>query len=169
MMTLTPRTRQRYAPSVTGPRPAQKRVTRVVYGVYVLVVAAFVVSNIVQVAGALFGKDSSGTARVPATPVKSECAELLRLQAVDVDRARLLASEQPNAEAARFSYAEARKKAREHTGELASACADDPRGADALAALARLDRAAESHAVRTSAELSPVRLAAHSFISGDPQ
>jgi hypothetical protein len=37
---------------------------------------------------------------------------------------------------------------------------------EAVAALDRLDRAAEAHAVREARELSPVRLAAQAFIKG---
>lgn len=166
-MRLTPWTRQRYAPSVTGSRPPQsRRVARVVYAVYVLLVSAFVVSNIVQVARALFGSEGT-TASVPAPVIKGDCANLLKAQTTEIDRARVLASEEQSGEAARATYAAARKKAREQAGDLDRACTSDPRGTDALAALARLDRAAESHAVRTAAELSPVRLAAQSFISGD--
>lgn len=143
--------------------------TRLVYGVYVVVVAAFVVSNIVQVARAVFGTGSASATPAPATALKADCERLLKLQATEIDRARVLATEEQSADAARTTYATARKKGREQAAELDRACAGDPRGLDALAALARLDRAAEAHAVRTAAELSPVRLAAHSFISGDPQ
>jgi hypothetical protein len=49
-------------------------------------------------------------------------------------------------------------------GELVQACAGDSRGIDAVAAVARLDRAAEGAIRRQTDELGPVRRAVDSFI-----
>lgn len=145
----------------------KQRVTRVVYGVYVVVVAAFVVSNIAQVARAVFGGrgEPSTEARFPT--VGPACAKLLEDQLPAIEQARLLASSEPNGGAAQARYALARSDSR--SPELVRTCSADPKGTDALAALARLDRLAESEAVRTASELRPVRLAAQSFISGHPK
>ncbi|MBX3207860.1 MAG: hypothetical protein KF764_22635 [Labilithrix sp.] len=147
----------------------KKRVTRVVYGVYVVVVAAFVVSNIAQVARAVFGEPESETAAgEPRFPkVGPACAERVEAELVAIEKAREAASSEKSAEAARGRYESERRAAR--TPALEQACSGDPHGADALASLARFERAAESHALRTATELRPVRLAAQSFISGHPR
>jgi hypothetical protein len=149
----------------------KQRVTRVVYGVYVVVVAAFVVSNIVQVAGAVFSErgtsPSTDSTGMPFPTVGPACAELLEKQLQAIEKARLLASSEPNGEAAKARYA--KERSIPPSGELERTCAADPQGIDALAALARLDRVADAHAVRSATELSPVRLAAQSFISGHPR
>ncbi|MDF2698044.1 MAG: hypothetical protein K0S65_6427 [Labilithrix sp.] len=141
----------------------KQRVTRVVFGVYVVVVAAFVVSNIAQVASALFG-GTAAAAEASGPTVGPACGKSLNDQLVAIDKALLAASSEPNDEAARARYASERRAAR--SPELEQSCAADPAGTDALAALARFDRAAESHAVRTVTELRSVRMAAQSFIRG---
>ena len=144
--------------------------TRVVYGVFVVVVAAFVVSNIAQVARAVFGvPDTAAAAADPSRfpKVGAACAELLEAQLRAIDEARAAASTEPNGDAAKARYATLRSAAR--SAELEQTCSADPSGPDALAALARFDRAAESHAIRLASELTPVRLAAQSFISGHPK
>lgn len=178
-LTLTAETRQRYARCVNGPssqdrhaqvseapdRQARRAsVTRLVYGLYMLGVAVFVVSSILQVGGALFG---TGARADSAKAVAPACGRLLEEQSRAIELARVAASAEPSAEAARARYAAERQPGRALTGEIDRTCAEDPRGKDALAALARFDRAAESHAVKTAAELSPVRLASQSFIRGD--
>lgn len=144
----------------------KQRVTRVVYGVYVVVVAAFVVSNIAQVGSALFGANGGGAqaaaARFPK--VNEICAQVIADEVVAIDKALLAASSEPSGEAARARYAS--ERAGRRTSDLERACGADPNGTDALAALARFDRAADSHAVRTATELSPVRLSTQSFIRG---
>jgi hypothetical protein len=139
-----------------------QRVTRVVYGVYVVIVAAFTVSNIVQVAQAVFG-ERNGPSEAQLPRVGPACAGQLEQQLQAIEKARLLASSEANGDAARARYASERATSR---GDLEPICKADPQGVDALAALARLDRMADSQAVRTATELSPVRLAAQSFISG---
>ena len=145
--------------------------TRVVYGVYVVLVAAFVVSNIAQVARALFGapEDEAAAAEPSRFPkVGPACAKLLAAHVESIDKARLAASTEPNGDAAKARFASERGAARSQS-ELEHTCSADPAGNDALAALARFDRAAESHAIRLASELTPVRLAAQSFISGHPK
>ncbi len=144
--------------------------TRVVYGVYVVVVAAFVVSNIAQVARALFGApESEAAAAEPSRfpKVGDACGELLKGQLQAIEKARVSASTEPDGDAAKARYASERSASR--PPELDRTCSADPNGTDALAALARYDRAAESNALRLAAELTPVRLSAQSFISGHPK
>jgi hypothetical protein len=168
---LTRPTRQRYARRVTAPsptRPKAPRTTRAVYGVYVLGVAAFVISSIVQVGRALFfgTPEPTTTTEAAEKAVGENCARLLEEHDQAIAQARIAASTAPDGDAARALYAKWRLPTKERQPELDQACAGDPHGADALAALARFDRAAESHAVRTASELSPVRLSAQSFIRG---
>ena len=147
-----------------------KRTSRVVYGVYVVVVAAFVVSNIVQVARAVFGSPENEAVAAEASrfpKVGPACGALLEAQLQAIEKARAAAATEPNGDAAKARYANERSAAR--SPELEPTCSADPSGTDALAALARFDRAAESHSVRQASELTPVRLAAQSFISGHPR
>ncbi|MBX3264100.1 MAG: hypothetical protein KIS78_14575 [Labilithrix sp.] len=147
--------------------PRNKRVTRVVYGVYVVVVAAFVVSNIAQVASALFGEPDGAAAAQSAPKVGPACAKILGEQLAAIEEARQRASAEATAEAAKARYETERSATR--SPELERVCSGDPRGDAARASLARLERVAESQAVRTATELRPVRLSAQSFISGHPR
>ena len=144
----------------------KQRVTRVVYGIYVVVVAAFVISNIWQIGATVFGT-REGAAAKPAVTVGEACGKAIDEDVRAIERARTAASTEASADAARKRYARERAQAR--PPEVENACTGEPYGADALAALARFDRAAVSHAVRTASELSPVRLSSQSFISGHPQ
>lgn len=146
----------------------KQRVTRVVYGIYVVVVAAFVISNIAQVAAAVFGPSGAGEAAGARFPKVGEaCARQIEAELQTIEKARLAASSETSDPAAKARYAAERASARAgDPAELERTCKADPHGVDALAALARFDRAAESHAVRTASELSPVRLSAQSFIRG---
>ena len=147
--------------------------TRVVYGVYVVVVAAFVVSNIAQVARAVFGLPATEAAAAEPSrfpKVGAACGELLERQLQAIEKARAAASGEPNGDAAKARYASERSAlGSAGSPELERTCSADPGGTDALAALARFDRAAESHSIRLASELTPVRLAAQSFISGHPK
>lgn len=139
----------------------QKTVGRAVYGAFVVLIAVFTFSNIWQVARRVFGEGSAETP--PSVAVGPACGESLAAEIADIERARLLAATERTADAARARYT----RERTHKTLLVSGgCEADPNGQEALAALARLDRAAETHAVRESSELSPVRLAAQSFIRG---
>ena len=155
---------RRYTRSVTR----KKRLTRAVYGIYVVVVAAFVISNIAQVARALFGAPETETAAAEARfpKVGPDCGKTMEEQIKAIEQARVAASTEPTADAAKARFTSERSSGREKSPAVERACSSDPHGKDALAALARLERAAESHALRTAGELSLVRLGAQSFISG---
>lgn len=141
--------------------------TRVVYGAYVFVVAAFVVSSIAQVARYVFGipETESAARREPSRfpKVGPACGELLDGQLRAIETARVAASTEPDGDTAKVRYKSERSAST--PPELDKICSADPSGPAALAALARFDRAAESHALRMANELTPVRLAAQSFIS----
>jgi hypothetical protein len=159
---------RRYTPHVTR----KKRVTRVLYGAFVAVVAAFTVSSIWQVARVVFGEPRTSADAARIAKVGDSCGKALdaRFRAIEV--AQATASREQDAETATKKYASMRSSWRETAaaeGRLEKedqACGADPHGVEAVAALDRLDRAAEAHAVREARELSPVRLAAQSFISG---
>lgn len=155
---------RRYTRVVT----AKKRTTRAVYGAYVVLMTAFVVSSIAQVARVVFDPTSSDVPR-PGTAyptVGGACRSGLEEQTASIETARLAASTEPTAEHAKARYETERRAARGRIADLEQSCATDPHRTDALAALASLDRAAEAHAIRDADELSPVRLTAQSFISG---
>lgn len=154
--------RRRYTPAVTR----NQRVTRVVYGVYVVIVAAFTISNIAQVGRQIFGANGGAATSAPVK-VGAPCAEQLKIAYEAIEIAAAEASKATDAENASQNYV--RRRGMGRSPDLDRACNADPNGVEALAALARLDRAAEDHAIRTATELSPVRLSTQSFISGHPQ
>ena len=130
--------------------------TRVVYGLFVAVVGAFVVSNVWQVARTLFG---GGTDNYPK--VAAACGAAIEQEIAAIERARAAAVHATDADDAKARYATARKG---DTIDVAGICSGDPSGIDAVAAVQRLDRAAESHAARDASEIGPVRQGARSFI-----
>ena len=132
-------------------------VSRIVYGVFVVGVGAFIWSNIWQVAKVTFGDQS----RTGFPTVEAACGAAIEREIAAIDRAREAASGERDADSARAAYAATRKK---EPSDLKTACATDPNGPDALAAVGRLDRAAESHAVRDANEIGPMRRNARSFI-----
>lgn len=115
-----------------------KRVTRLLFGAFVLLTGAFVVSTIVQVATAVFGThDRVGPA----------CGAGLDSLARAVE-----------------SGEGEKKKAWERYPEVAKTCETDPQGQGALAALARYERAASRASRKRDGDLVPVRRAVDSFI-----
>ena len=163
---LTRQTPRRYTRRVIR----KQRVTRVVYAVFILFVAAFVISSIAQVARKVFGEPETlagaADARLPKVS-SSRCAAALAQEIAAIDNARAIASTEENKDAAKARFSRERRE--KTTADAPGACAEDPHGTEALASLARFDRAAEAHALREASELSPVRLAAQSFISGHPR
>jgi hypothetical protein len=146
----------------------KQRVTRAVYAAYVVLVALFVVSSVVQIARRVFGGSGSdgvtgSDARFP--PVGPACGQVLTDEIQAIESARITASTERGGDAARQRYQSARPS-REPIALVRARCAGDPQETAALAALARFDRAAEAHAVRDATELSPVRQEAQSFIRG---
>jgi hypothetical protein len=143
----------------------KQRVTRAVYAVYVVLVAAFVASSIFQVARRVFDPRASADVKgtIPAG-VGAECGRALAEAIGAMDTARIAASRENGADAARSRYTSAPHGPA--PAALEERCRADGEATEALAALARFDRAAEAQAVRDASELSPVRLAAQSFIRG---
>jgi hypothetical protein len=123
---------------------------RIVYGAFVLFLAVFVASNVLQVARRVFG-DPEDVARVDGP-----CAAAIENEMRAIDAARMAATSELGAEEARERYARERR----NVTPASATCKDQ----DALAALARFDRVSEALAIRTSSELRPVRSAAQSFI-----
>lgn len=133
--------------------------TRVVYGTFVVIVAAFVVSNVWQVAVTIFGDRDS---RTNYPKVGEACGNAIQAEMASIEKARVAAAATKDGQTASSTYASARKDG--GGSDAKAACASDPNGTDALAALERLDRAAESHAVRDASEIGPMRNSARSFI-----
>jgi hypothetical protein len=159
---LTHAARERYTPRV----PSPKQITSAIYGVFAVLASAFVVSSTVQIASSVLAEPSPGAAAPAPVPVPKACAEGVRSLAVAVDRgvgAAASATDRADGErryrAARSPEWDAPKHA-----ELVQPCAGDSRGIDAVAAVARLDRAAEGAIRRQTDELGPVRRAVDSFI-----
>jgi len=143
-------------------------VARAVYAPFVLLASAFVVSSTVQIAQSVFAEGDLD-ARAGAPALSTACASAVRELTAAVDRGIADASSaRDHAEAAR-KYRAARGPAPDapERRELVRPCQNERQGEDALAAVSRLDRAAEgavTAAASKIAELGPVRRAVDSFI-----
>ena len=160
--TLTHAARERYTPPV----PSPKRITSAVYAAFVVAAGAFVVSSTLQIAFGVFAEPAPGAPANAAIPVPPACAAGVRTLALAVDRGVTAAATATDRSDAERRYAAARGPdwdVPKH-GELVQACASDSRGIDAVAAVARLDRAAVGAIRRQTDELGPVRRAVDSFI-----
>lgn len=144
---------------MTAPKP-DKRVTRLVYGAFVAVTTVFVGSLIVEVASQVF----ADAPRIEA--LSPDCARGVRdlYQGVNQGIPAGLAAE--DVEEAVTRYRTARDEAWKKKDDITTTCAAEPRGADALAAVARLDRQAETVVRRQTVELRAVRREVDSFIRG---
>lgn len=132
---------------------------------YVALAAAFVISSTVQIARSVFDDAPAGG----GGPVPAACAAGVRELEIAIDRALTAASSERDPAEAAKRYREARRpewdEARQR--ELVRPCEGDARGTEAVAAVTRLDRAAEGAAgarAREMAELEPVRRTVDSFI-----
>jgi hypothetical protein len=136
-------------------------VTRVVYGAFITFAAAFVLSSVWQISSQLFGFGSAS--RPEARHVGPTCATSIAAAASAIEVARAAPVQEPE-----LPPDEAADLYRKQRGALDQAklepCGADPAGADALAALARYDRAAEASVRRRAVELGPVRREVLSFI-----
>jgi hypothetical protein len=162
---LTHARRGRYTPRV----PSPKRITSVVYAVFVIVAAAFVISSTIQIARSVLAEPSPGAANASSVAVAPACAEGVRTLALAVDRgvaAAATATDRSDGER-RYRAARGPEWDEPKRAELVQPCTESPgsaHGTDAVAAVTRLDRAAEGAIRRQTDELGPVRRAVDSFI-----
>lgn len=170
---LTQERRRRYTdvvpdePSPERDRKRKKVISRVVYGLYVGVAGAFIVSSTVQITLAVFKTEPAdkGDARSAVTPA---CAAGVKELAGAVDRAFAAAVVGRDPIDATRRYREARSPEWDdpRRSELLAPCSDATGGA-AAAAVARFDQAAEGAASAggaRAAELGTVRRTVDSFI-----
>jgi len=143
-----------------------KRITSAVYAVFTVLAGFFVVSSTYQIAIAVFAEPAPGAPPPAKAQVPPTCADGLRTLAAAVDRGLVAAAGVTDAAEGEKRYRAARSPewdpARQQ--ELVQPCTGDARGADAVAAITRFDRAAEGAIRRQTDELGPVRRAALSFI-----
>jgi hypothetical protein len=146
--------------------PSPKRITSAIYAMFVIVAAAFVISSTVQIARAVLAEPASGAPASAPVTVAPACAEGVRTLAVAVDRGVAAAAGATDPAEAERRYRAARSPEWDEPKqrELLQPCAAEPHGADAVAAISRLDRAAEGSIRRETDELGPVRRAVDSFI-----
>lgn len=137
-----------------------KRLTRAVYGAFIALTAAFVVSSVAQVARTLFGGAAGGA----PPPIGTDCAQGVRGLALAVEQARAAAASAPNLIEAERRYEATKRPAWERHEAVARACQADPAGPDALSAVVRLDRATQGALRREASQLAPVRREVDSFI-----
>lgn len=143
-----------------------KRITSATYAIFTVLAAAFVISSTYQIAKGVFAEPSPGEATPASVPLAPACAEGVRSLALAVDRGVAAAATATDRTDAERRYREARRPEWDEPKqrELVGPCASDAHGADAVAAVSRLDRAAEGAIRRNSDELGPVRRAVDSFI-----
>lgn len=140
---------------------ASRKVSRAVYGAFVTVTAVFVGGLIYEVAVQVFAGEAPKVEALAA-----ECAQGVRALEGAVNRgiAAGLGSEGVDVDDAVARYRGARDEEWKKLDTVSAACAAQPRGKDAMAALARLDRQAEGVVRRQTAELRAVRREVDSFI-----
>jgi hypothetical protein len=145
-----------------------KRITSVVYAVFVTVAAAFVISSTVQIAQSVLAEPAPGAANAATVTVAAGCAEGVRTLALAVDRgvaAAATATDRADGER-RYLAARGAEWDEPRRTQLLQPCTGATGGAagtDAVAAVSRLDRAAEGAIRRQTDELGPVRRAVDSF------
>ncbi len=145
----------------TPPDQRARRITRVLYATYILLTAAFTISNIAQVVRVLFLAPEDRGARA----IRSEpCRKGLEFLATGLERATAEAAGAHDATAAESAYRAKRSELTSAWRDAESACNTEPNGPEALAAMTRLDRAAEATARRRGEALAPVRREVDSFI-----
>jgi hypothetical protein len=138
---------------------ADKRVTRALYAVFVAGSAAFIVSSVWQIASAVFLPETTGNPRVGQA-----CAAAIAELEHGVDRGVAAAVSNTNPDEAERLYQSSRGDAWQKKDDLLRPCETEPVGPEAVAALARFDRAAASSLRRHVTELGPVRREVESFI-----
>lgn len=145
---------------MTPPSP-DRRVTRLVYGAFVVLTTIFVASLIFEVASQVFADDAP---KVEA--LSPACASGVRDLYAGVNQGIPAGLAAEDVEAAVTRYRAARDEAWKQKDGITATCGAEPRGADALAAVARLDRQAETVIRRQTVELRAVRREVDSFIRG---
>jgi hypothetical protein len=145
---------------VAAPK-ANRKVTRVVYGAFVALTAIFVGGLIYEVAVQVFAGEAPKVEALAA-----ECAQGVKALEAAVNRgiAAGLGAPDVDVEDAVARYRGARDEEWNRLDAVTASCAAQPRGTEAMAALARLDRQAEGVVRRQTAELRAVRREVDSFI-----
>lgn len=135
---------------------------------FTIVAAAFVISSTAQIAIAVLAEpsDAARPGGGAGQNVPPACAAGVRTLVLAVDRAVAAAAGSIDGNEAEKRYRAARSPEWDDAKrkELVEPCAGDARGADAVAAVSRLDRAAEGAIRRQTDELAPVRRGVDSFI-----
>jgi hypothetical protein len=144
----------------------KNRRTTALYAVFVLGAAVFIVSSVWQIASQVFAAPPAPATNASGPRVGPGCAAALSALARAVDKGVLAAAAvaDPAEAAKRYTVARGPSWEGARKSELLRACEGDPAGPEAVAALARLDRVAESAIRRQSSELAPVRREVDSFI-----
>lgn len=139
---------------------ANRKVSRVVYGAFVGITAVFVGGLIYEVATQVFAGEAPKVEALAA-----DCAQGVKSLEGAVNRgiAAGLGTDGDTDDAV-ARYRGTRDEEWKRLDAVAAACAAQPRGKEAMAALARLDRQAEGVVRRQTAELRVVRREVDSFI-----
>ena len=142
-----------------------KRITSAIYGIFTVLAGAFVISSTYQLAVGVFAEPAPGET-APTVTLGPTCQSGVRSLAIAVDRGVAAAAGATSRADAERRYHAARSPEWDEATqrELVRPCESDARGAEAVAAVSRLDRAAEGAIRRQTDELGPVRRAVDSFI-----
>jgi hypothetical protein len=124
-------------------------------GVFVSIVAVFIVITTTQIARGVFGlgapKSGAGVAPPPA------CIAGISRMSSALDRAVAATSQTTDAHAVAGAFANAAKPEWDDSDKVQVDCAATPEGQDAFAALLRLRRVEETSLGRHVAEVSPMK------------
>lgn len=136
----------------------KRRITRALYGSYILITALFVISNVRQVGTTLFG------APPPGPLADGPCATGISELAAALDRGARAAVGARDDGDAEQRYLAGRLPEWDRAEAVKAACTTESRGTEAFAALARLERAQRSAVGKRAAAVAPVRREVDSFI-----
>jgi hypothetical protein len=120
-----------------------RRIRTAVYGVFVACAAAFVLLSARAVVWGVFGLDATESASTMSASAAPACAEKIGGLARALDRGVAAAASARTQADARARMQAALAPEWDQEAATAATCTQDPRGADAWAALLRLKRAEE--------------------------
>lgn len=122
-------------------RPKSSGVTRVVYGTFGTLVAAFILWSSVQVVSVCFGLRAT-----PEKPLAEPCASSVRALLSAIDRATRASTGISDPRAARDAFTKALSPEWDTQGVVAARCSADDDQQEAYANVLRLERELEDHA-----------------------
>jgi hypothetical protein len=138
-------------------RRTKRRVSSVVYAVYVAVTSAFILLSIKALMDGVFHEPETGSPAAVVASTGKACADGVRTLATALDRGMAAAATAKDEPGAKASFERAISPEWDREAAVGTDCKTDLRGADAFAALLRLRRAEEGFLGRQVVEIAPLR------------